>query len=301
MMAYRYALAQALLALAMLQPAMAQSKDDFDICYLEAGDDAIEACTRAITSGKYTGNDLAALYSNRGSAWYDKGNNERALRDHDDAIRIDPAFGPAYTNRGNVYSTLGQFERAIQDYNKALEINPRDARALNNRGDVYTVMGKYDLALQDLDAAIKIEPNAVGLSNRCFVRTLVGRTEEAISDCNESLKLRPRNAVVHGRRGLAYLKLNKLDEALNDFEAALKISPRQALSLYGRGLVKTRKGDSVGGKADLDDAKSARAAIGDEYLKYGVAAEEVVKTASPPPSNTPTPPDKAATPPNLRD
>lgn len=297
-MAYWYALAQALLALAMLQPAMAQSKDDFDICYQEAGDDAMEACTRAITSGKYSGNELAALYSNRGAAWYDRGNNERALRDQDDAIRIDPNYGPAYSNRGNVYSSFGQLDRAIQDYSKALEINPRDARTLNNRGDVYTAMGKYDLALQDLDAAIKIEPNAVGLSNRCFARTLAGRTQDAIDDCNESLKLRPRSAVVLGRRGLAYLKLKKLDEALDDFETALKISPRQALSLYGRGLIKILKKDEKGAEADLKDAKAARAAIGDEYVKYNVGAEEILK---PPPTTNPTTPDKSATPPNMRD
>lgn len=304
MMAYRYALAGALLALATMQPAVAAPKDDFDICYRESGDEAIDACTRAIASGKYRGRDLAVLYSNRGSEWYDKGNNDRAMRDHDEAIRIDPTYGAAYSNRGNVYSSLGQRERAIQDYNKAIEINPKDAKALNNRGDEYTLIGKYDLALQDLDAAIKIEPNAVRLSNRCFARAIVGQMQDAISDCNESLRLRSRSAVVHGRRGLAYLKLNKLDEALDDFEAALKISPRQALSLYGRGLVKMRKGDTTAGKADMDDAKSARAAIADEYVKYGVPAEEVVKTSTPPPStnpnappsNTPASPEKTAMP-----
>src|SRR5215510_6062274 len=125
MMAYRYALAGAMLAVATVQFATAAPRrDDFDICYRESGDEAIDACTRAIASGKYKGRDLAVLYSNRGSEWYDKNNNDRAMRDHDEAIRIDRTYGAAYSNRGNVYSSLGQRERAVQDYNKALEINP---------------------------------------------------------------------------------------------------------------------------------------------------------------------------------
>ncbi len=287
MTAYRYALMGAVLAVAMVQFAVAAPKDDFDICYRESGDEAIDACTRAIASGKYRGRDLAVLYSNRGSEWYDKNNNDRAMRDHDEAIRIDPSYGAAYSNRGNVYSSLGQRDRAIQDYNEALRINPRDAKALNNRGDEYTLVGKYDLALKDLDAAIRIEPNPVRLSNRCFARAIVGKLDDAIADCDKSLDMRAKSAVVHGRRGLAYLKLNKLDDAMDDFNTALKISPRQALSLYGRGLIKLRKGDTAGGNADISAAKAARDAIADEYVKYGVSVDGVVKTAAPPPSNTP--------------
>jgi tetratricopeptide (TPR) repeat protein len=95
--------------------------------------------------------------------------------------------------------------------------------------------------------------------------------------------MRPKSAVVHGRRGLAYLKMNKLDDALKDFDAALDISSRQALSLYGRGIIKLRKGDTTGGNDDINDAKKARAAIADEYVKYGVQID-AIKTAAPPPS-----------------
>jgi Flp pilus assembly protein TadD len=204
------------------------------------------------------------------------------MRDHDEAIRLDPNYGAAYSNRGNVFSSLGQRDRAIQDYNEALRINPRDPKALNNRGDEYTLLGKYDLAIKDLDAAIRIEQNPVRLSNRCFARAIIGKLRDAIADCNKSLEMRPKSAVVHGRRGLAYLKLARFDEAMNDFNAALEISARQALSLYGRGLVKLHNGDTAGGNADLSEAKTARAAIADEYAKYGAPVENFVKAAAPP-------------------
>jgi len=229
MTTFRSALAGLVLTIPAVPIATSAPKDDFDACYRESGDAAIDACTRAIASGRYRGRDLAILYSNRGSEWYDKGgdrNLERAMRDHDEAIKIDPTYGAAYSNRGNVFSSLGQRERAIEDYNEALRINPRDARALNNRGDEYTLLGKADLALRDLDAAVRIEPNAVRLSNRCFARAIVGQLDGAVHDCNKSLGMRQGSAVVHGRLGLAYTKMDRLDDALKDFDAALDLSSR---------------------------------------------------------------------------
>jgi tetratricopeptide (TPR) repeat protein len=40
----------------------------------------------------------------------------------------------AFNNRGLAYADLEQFEKAIQDYNQAIELNPKDFNAFNNRG-----------------------------------------------------------------------------------------------------------------------------------------------------------------------
>ena len=51
------------------------------------------------------------------------------------------------------------------------------------------------------------------------------------------------------RRGIVYLRLNRLDEA------ALKLDPKMVASLYGRGLAKQKNGDQAGGDADIAAAK----------------------------------------------
>src|SRR5262245_10529468 len=76
-------------------------RNDFDICEKASGDIAIAACDRAIASGKFTGRELAALYTNRGVEWRAKGNLDRAIADYTEAIRIDPTFAGAYYARGN--------------------------------------------------------------------------------------------------------------------------------------------------------------------------------------------------------
>ena len=64
------------------------------------------------------------------------------------------------------------------------------------------------------------------LSNRCFARAIVGETQDAVTDCKDRCGCGPESAVVHGRRGLACLKLGKLDEAMDDFGTLRSISAR---------------------------------------------------------------------------
>src|SRR5690242_17752082 len=80
-------------------PTFAAPADDNQICSQTSGDVAIAACTRAIKSGRFKGNDLARLYVDRGSVYGAKGDTDKAIADFNEAIRLDPTFGPAYYNR----------------------------------------------------------------------------------------------------------------------------------------------------------------------------------------------------------
>ena len=73
-------------------------------------------------------------YSNRGNAYNDLGEPQRAIQGHDEAIRLDPKDAVAYSNRGHSYNELGEFQRAIQDFNEAILLDPQLAFAYNNRG-----------------------------------------------------------------------------------------------------------------------------------------------------------------------
>ena len=48
------------------------------------------------------------------------------------AIHLDPQLALAYNNRGNAYKDLGQYQKAIQDYNEAIHLDPQLASAYNN-------------------------------------------------------------------------------------------------------------------------------------------------------------------------
>src|SRR6266851_3069487 len=115
--------------------------DDVDTCEKASGDEAIAACTRAINSGRYSGRQLAALFSIRCFEWNGKQESDKAIADCNQAIRLNPNYAMAFYNRGTAYKAKGQYDRAIEDYDQAIRLNPNDADAINNRGNTYNNKG----------------------------------------------------------------------------------------------------------------------------------------------------------------
>jgi tetratricopeptide (TPR) repeat protein len=94
-------------------------------------------------------NNSQALNS-RGFAYASKGDNDRAIADYTEAIRLDPNNSQALNNRGFAYASKGDNDRAIADYNEAIRLNPQYAAAFCNRGraklKINDASGKADIA-----------------------------------------------------------------------------------------------------------------------------------------------------------
>ncbi len=225
--------------------------DDEDTCSKASGDVAIAACTRAITSGNYGGNNLAQLFYNRGIEYRAKGDFLRAIQDYDQAIRLNPQLANAFITRGNAYLDKKDTDRAVQDFDQAIRLNPQFALAFNNRGYVYYYKGHYDRAIEDYDQAIRLNPN-------------------------HWLALR--------NRGNAYFLAGNYDKAITDYDAAGRIDPKAADGLYGRGMAKLKKGDEAGGNADIAAAKVIETDIAKQFAKYGIRLDD--STASTAPATT---------------
>ena len=67
---------------------------------------------------------------------------------------------PAYYNRGFAYGDLGQQERAIEDYDEAIRLNPQFANPYAGRALAYTLLGDDTKAQQDADRAVEKGINA---------------------------------------------------------------------------------------------------------------------------------------------
>jgi len=80
----------------------------------------------------------------------DLGQQQQAIQDYDEAIRLKPDDAVAYNDRGIIYGTLGQYQRAIKDYNEAIRLKPDNAAAYNNRGAAYLMQKNNYLGCSDL-------------------------------------------------------------------------------------------------------------------------------------------------------
>src|SRR5665213_2626338 len=121
-----------LLAGALLSTGAA-AEDDLHMCIYENGDVAIEACNRAINSGRYQGVDLANAYINRAAELIAKKDYDRGISDSNTAIKLFPQSTLAFTNRGRAYQLKGDLKRALADFTVAISHDPENPSAYINR------------------------------------------------------------------------------------------------------------------------------------------------------------------------
>jgi tetratricopeptide (TPR) repeat protein len=89
-----------------------------------------------------------------------------------------PKLALTFRNRGVAYANKGDYDRALADFNEAIRLDPKSARAFGNRGVLYVHKGDYNKALADFNEAIRLDPNnALAFCNR-------GRAKRNINDAN---------------------------------------------------------------------------------------------------------------------
>jgi tetratricopeptide (TPR) repeat protein len=246
-----------LTALSIPAPSAAQVSTDRTQCENQgafSSDIAISACARLIQSGKETP-DLAIAYSNRGKAYYAKGELDQALADCNKAIELDPKLAAAYSTRGKAYYGKDEVDRALADYNKAIELDPKLAVAYNNRGLVYGDKGEVDRALADYNKAIELDPTlAVAYNNRGIVYKHKGEFDQALADYNKALELNPKNDAAYYNRGIVYHDKGELDRALADYNKAIELDPNYAAAYSDRGRVYYAKEELDQALADYSKA-----------------------------------------------
>lgn len=131
-------------------------------CEEANNDDAtLDACTRAIQSGQLDDTDITVAYINRGAAWADKGDYDKAIADYTKAIRANPQpDADALLDRGtiwlvksppNVGKAIRDFSAAIQgQQNQNNELDTKDyLTAFLYSGAAQFELGRYDLAIDD--------------------------------------------------------------------------------------------------------------------------------------------------------
>jgi len=75
------------------------------------------------------------------------------------------------------------------------------------------------------------------------------------------------------RGGLTYMKMGQFDTAIADYDSALRFEPKLRARCMDAGLLKLKKGDRVGGDADISAAMKIQAKIGADFTRLWSAIE----------------------------
>jgi tetratricopeptide (TPR) repeat protein len=120
---------------------------------------AIAECTAALDESM-TGSDRAGTLVNRGILYMLAGEQDRALRDYDQAISLDPGQAEAWLNKAVTMVNSGKGEYAIDFADRSLQLRTqKPALAYYVRGLGHEEEGQAVAAYDDLRKAASLDPN----------------------------------------------------------------------------------------------------------------------------------------------
>jgi tetratricopeptide (TPR) repeat protein len=176
-------------------------------------------------------------FNNRGLAYSNRGNYERAIADFLSAIKINPKCAEAYYNLGLAQSLTKQYDLAIDNYSQAIKIFPNYAAAFNNRGLAYNHKQSYDLAVADFSRALQIRSDfAEAFYNRGLTYCYKKEYDRAIPEFDQALIIKPAYTEAYFNRGLAKIYRKDFRNAVADFDRVIVLNPMSSEGFYHRGL-----------------------------------------------------------------
>lgn len=124
---------------------------------------------------------------------------------------------------GVTYYNQGKMDKAVKEFQKAIEINPFYAEAYNNLGAVYLYKEEYKEAIPYLEKAIEIDP-AYGFPhyNLAIALHYLGNDEDAIAELKQAIQLNPRNFKAYYNMACYYSLLNQIDLAIENLRLSIE-------------------------------------------------------------------------------
>ena len=216
-------------------------------------DDAVIVFQEAL---KRNYSETFRLYMGICQARYDQGNFAEAVKNCEEAVRLNDNFFWSSYYLGKSYFELKNFEKALAAENRALQLDPNFADVLLLRGAILLELKRYDEVVKDLTVALKISPNDriyYGLGAAYFQLKQYSKATENLTQAvklnpdffeawqllsgshlgssqnwekseaaaTQAVRIRPNDGNANFSLGLAQLTNGKLEESLKSFDTAV--------------------------------------------------------------------------------
>lgn len=202
----------------------------------------------------------------RALAYHRSNNFEKALKDFDDGIALDPE-GPNLhlflSLRSDTYMSLKRYGDAFKDLSKVIKLAPKDPQSWMNRAAFYIRTKDWEKAASDLDNVIDFAPMGK-LSNQALIlraeaRLKSGQYKASVDDYDSLLVGYPKESVFLAGRAEAQLALGNFTAALKDMDKLLKYNPYESKYFELRARVHDAMKNSAAAEADRKRAKELAA------------------------------------------
>src|SRR5205823_8867076 len=123
-------------------------------------DKAVDSLKKATAMDHKYGDELSAVYQQRG---YAAANDQRygdAINDYNEALKLTPQEAPRiHEQRAAVEMKIQDYDKALADYSELIKLKPNEARYLNYCAYIYEAKEDSKNSMAETEKALKIDPN----------------------------------------------------------------------------------------------------------------------------------------------
>jgi tetratricopeptide (TPR) repeat protein len=216
---------------------------------------SIAGCTKLLKSAKLKKAEQSLVYSMRGLANLNGGNPQAAIKDLEQAAKLDGKNFQAYQGLGFALQTVGIYPESVAAFDKAIALNPSDHITVSYRGYSHLMAKNYTTALADFDSAVKLDPkNPAYQTARGDALKKLKAFPIAIDAYGKAIALNPNYPDAYEGRGLVHLLTADAASAKDDFDTSIKLKNTGALSFAGRAEANAYLGNADDAEADANAA-----------------------------------------------
>ena len=210
----------------------------------------------------------ADVYLSLANTLLERKEYDEAIKNYDQAIKLDHNLPKAYYYRGLAYDQKGDAAMAEASYKEAIERRPDFPEPYKALGLLYFRKRDYDRAIDNLKRVVDLEPqNAEAYSNLAKAYLESNDATQAATYYKSAIQTMPDFAEAHVGLGDALARLNNFDQAIESFTKAITINSRLAEAYYHRGQAYEAKEQNSAALADYDLSLELKPNFADAYLK----------------------------------
>jgi len=196
-------------------------------------------------------------------AHYDLGVNAQnagdvrsALKEYDEALKLDDDFADAHNAKGVVlHLSFDRKDEAEKEYKRAIEIRPTFSEAKVNLGNLYLDEGRLDDAMalyqQALNDMLYATPY-IAETNLGWAYFKKGNSAQAIEHLKAAVTTNPQFCLGYKDLGLVHDARGELNAACTEFGRFVDACPKVAEAYQLRGSCQVRQGRATEARASFD-------------------------------------------------
>ena len=123
-------------------------------------DKAVDLLKEATALDKKYGDELSAVYQQRGYAAAKDQRYGDAINDYDEALKLTPQDAARiHEQRAAVEMKIQDYDKALADYSELIKQKPNEIRYYNYRAYIYELKNDLKNSLADTEKILKLDPN----------------------------------------------------------------------------------------------------------------------------------------------